>query len=254
LCVHDKGDGNPHAHILLTLRAIDGDHFGKKNREWNQHALIEQWREQLADLTNQALERYGFLERVSHLSYAAQGIDRQPTIHLGRYAHQLETNGYYSERGEVNNRIREDNAEREQLRAERQQAELELAREQSRLAQDAEQLRQREEATRRQRERQAVKGRETQPERELSELRQRYDEARKPHRLNRGEPVPERYRVTQPGAQEQARLEREEKERERVSPHHERPMSEYQRLVAEAEERIRQRREQEHPHTRERKR
>jgi hypothetical protein len=24
LCVHDKGGGNPHAHIMLTIRPIDG--------------------------------------------------------------------------------------------------------------------------------------------------------------------------------------------------------------------------------------
>jgi hypothetical protein len=32
IAVHDKRDGNPHAHMLMTTREIDQDGFGKKAR------------------------------------------------------------------------------------------------------------------------------------------------------------------------------------------------------------------------------
>ena len=57
----ERGDGtNHHAHVLLTMRDIEGDGFGAKNRDWNQKALIEHWRERWAEYQNRALEKYGF--------------------------------------------------------------------------------------------------------------------------------------------------------------------------------------------------
>jgi len=39
ICIH-KSDINPHAHIMLTLREITEDGFGKKERSWNDKANI----------------------------------------------------------------------------------------------------------------------------------------------------------------------------------------------------------------------
>lgn len=83
IAVHDKL-GNPHVHILLTLRDITPDGFGAKRRDWNNQALMPQWREAWATSCNAALEQAGSTERIDHRSNAARGIEAPATIHLGR--------------------------------------------------------------------------------------------------------------------------------------------------------------------------
>ena len=36
VCIHDKGDGNPHAHVMLTIRPIelDGSWGAKSKKEY----------------------------------------------------------------------------------------------------------------------------------------------------------------------------------------------------------------------------
>ncbi len=116
----ERGDGtNHHAHVLLTMRnIIEGDGFGAKNRDWNQKALIEHWRERWAEYQNQALEKYGFEARVDHRSLEDQGIDREPTTHLGPNAQALEDQGVATERGDENRRRKAANSNREQLKDE----------------------------------------------------------------------------------------------------------------------------------------
>lgn len=87
---HHQDGENPHAHILLTTRTIGPDGFGQKAREWNDKQLLEQWRSQWAEHANRALERAGHAERIDHRSLADQGIDRQPTQHLGPTATAIE--------------------------------------------------------------------------------------------------------------------------------------------------------------------
>ena len=76
--------GNPHAHILLTLRDIGPQGFGAKRRDWNDKALINQWRAAWATACNQALESAGHVERIDHRSHQARGMDLPATVHLGR--------------------------------------------------------------------------------------------------------------------------------------------------------------------------
>ncbi len=60
-----KGDDrNYHAHILVTMREIGPEGFGKKGREWNTDAQFEQWREAWENIQNRYLERYGHEARV----------------------------------------------------------------------------------------------------------------------------------------------------------------------------------------------
>ncbi len=82
-CYHAKR-GNPHAHILLTLRDIDAGGFGKKNRSWNNPNLVETWRESWANIVNRYLEKAGLGVRIDHRSFKRQGIDLTPTKHVGR--------------------------------------------------------------------------------------------------------------------------------------------------------------------------
>ena len=45
---------NHHAHIMLTMREVTEEGFGKKNRDWNNKGLLEHWRERWAEHQNKA--------------------------------------------------------------------------------------------------------------------------------------------------------------------------------------------------------
>lgn len=90
VALHHVKSENPHAHILLTTRALGPDGFGQKNRDWNRKELLEEWRESWERHANLALERAGHEARIDHRTLAAQGIQREPTQHLGPQAHSYE--------------------------------------------------------------------------------------------------------------------------------------------------------------------
>jgi hypothetical protein len=94
-------DRNHHAHILTTTNRVEGPTLGNKARELDlvahnmggklgQANEIDRLRERWAELTNTALERAGVAERVDHRTLKAQGIDREPTRHLGPAASEYE--------------------------------------------------------------------------------------------------------------------------------------------------------------------
>lgn len=60
---------------------------------WNKKESLEEWRAAWEKLANAALESAGKAERIDHRSYAAQGIDRLPTIHEGAKARKLDEAG-----------------------------------------------------------------------------------------------------------------------------------------------------------------
>ena len=111
--IHDKGDGNPHAHIMLTTRHVTPDGFGGKNREWNKKDLFLVWRESWAEVNNRKFEEKGLAERIDHRSYRSCGIDREPMVHLGHKDAALERKGVKTERGDHNREVQQRNAERE---------------------------------------------------------------------------------------------------------------------------------------------
>ena len=74
--------GNPHAHIMLTMRDVSPDGFGQKNRDWNNKDLLERWRENWAKVCNRTLDEKG-VEKIDHRSLEDQGLERLPTIHIG---------------------------------------------------------------------------------------------------------------------------------------------------------------------------
>jgi hypothetical protein len=119
--VHNKGDGNPHAHIMLTTRHVTPDGFGGKNRDWDKDVELIRWRENWADINNRKFEEKGLDVRIDHRTLKAQGIDREPTIHLGHEAWALEKKGVKTEKGDYNREIKRRNAERETRRAEKEQ-------------------------------------------------------------------------------------------------------------------------------------
>lgn len=92
VCIHDKDGSNPHAHILLTMRDIEGDEFGKKNRTWNSKSQLQTWRENWEKSANKALENAGSDERIDHRSLLSQGVEREPQIHHGNQPIRIERN------------------------------------------------------------------------------------------------------------------------------------------------------------------
>jgi len=107
--IHDKQDGNPHAHVLLTTREVSQDGFGNKNRDWNKPEKLVQWRKSWADICNEHLRAKGITECIDHRTLKAQGIDREPTIHIGASAKAMERRGIEADRARLNKAIIERN-------------------------------------------------------------------------------------------------------------------------------------------------
>lgn len=125
---HRMGDErNFHAHILTTTRQIEAAGLGAKTSiEWSETDRAKRGlcsgREEIAEirgrwavLTNEKLQELGHEARVDHRSLEAQGLELQPTIHLGPAVHGMERRGIATEVGE---RIRAEAQERLELAAE----------------------------------------------------------------------------------------------------------------------------------------
>ena len=128
---HGGDDRNHHAHVMLTMRELTSDGFGKKNRGWNSPDNLTNWREQWAHHQNRQLERHGHQARVDHRSYEAQGVDREPTQHLGPTANDMEKKGKRSRIGDENREREERNQLRAQMYAEQFKVQAEISRRQS---------------------------------------------------------------------------------------------------------------------------
>ncbi|HWI53476.1 MAG TPA: MobQ family relaxase [Symbiobacteriaceae bacterium] len=117
-----RNPGNPHAHIMLTMREIGPEGFSaKKNRDWNRPEALDRWREQWAAHANRSLERAGVEDRVNHRSLADQGSERLPQVHLGPHASALEKRGVNTEKGDHNRTVREHNGVVVELKQARQE-------------------------------------------------------------------------------------------------------------------------------------
>ena len=143
--IHDKGTGNPHAHIMLTIRPIkENGKWGAKCRkvydldgqgqripdskggwknhredttDWNQRGNAEKWRAAWAAYTNRALEAAGRPERIDHRSYKRQGVDKIPSVHMGPAASQMERRGIQTQKGNINREIAADNKLLKEIKA-----------------------------------------------------------------------------------------------------------------------------------------
>ena len=92
-------DRNHHAHIMVTMRTLDGDGFAaKKDPSMNRREQLGEWREQWAHLANRHLERHGHEARIDHRSLKEQGIEREAGIHLGYAANEMAQRGAQSDR------------------------------------------------------------------------------------------------------------------------------------------------------------
>ena len=109
--LHDTGGGNPHAHILLTMRPMDekGAWLPKSKKEYVLDENGEVWRRAWADLANDFLAQNNRPERIDHRSHAERGMDELPTVHMGVAASQMEKKGVATDKGEINRMIQKTN-------------------------------------------------------------------------------------------------------------------------------------------------
>ena len=72
IAFHDLDSDNPHAHVMLTLKTIGPEGFGKKERSWNDRKMSVLWRESWSAMANSYLAAAGSSERIDHRSLQAQ--------------------------------------------------------------------------------------------------------------------------------------------------------------------------------------
>lgn len=150
--IHDKEDGNPHAHIMLTMRPIEQDGtWGAKQRkeyildkngnkqydkkkqtykcktvkttDWDSPEFLQRNREAWANAVNREFQKKNIPQRVDHRTLKEQGVDRVPTIHVGVAANGMEKPrknraAVRSDRGEINREIKRTNAELNEVKKE----------------------------------------------------------------------------------------------------------------------------------------
>src|SRR3546814_5331828 len=107
-----EGLAKPHAHVMLTMRAMNEQGFGAKERDWNRTELVEEWRERWADHVNARLAELDIDARIDHRSYEAQGIDLEPQDKIGPAAACMGERGLESERIEDHRAVAQRNGER----------------------------------------------------------------------------------------------------------------------------------------------
>ena len=131
ICIHDPQheQKNIHAHIMLTMRAIneDGTWVDKQKKEyvldkdgnkiydkrkrtykchtvqttdWNSREKAEEWRKAWSDYLNAVI-----IDKVDHRSFKRQGKLVKPTIHMGIAATQMERKGKRTVKGNTNRKI-----------------------------------------------------------------------------------------------------------------------------------------------------
>ncbi len=105
------GEMKPHAHVMLSMREIDGDGFGKKQRAWNDVGLLRDWREGWAELANARLAELGHDIRIDHRSLREQGIELEPQHKIGPAGVRREERGEDAERAAEHRAIAQRNGE-----------------------------------------------------------------------------------------------------------------------------------------------
>ena len=117
--IHDKGDGNPHAHILLTLRAMD-EHGRWLPKARKVYDLDENGKRIQLPSGNWKCHKENTVDwndRVDLRSFERQGVQQIPTVHLGPAAHQMEKRGIETFLGNLNRDIRAANSLMQSIRS-----------------------------------------------------------------------------------------------------------------------------------------
>jgi ATP-dependent exoDNAse (exonuclease V) alpha subunit len=111
--IGENGMPKPHAHVMLTMRAVDEHGFGQKVRDWNRTEMVERWRERWAELANERLAELDIDARIDHRSLEAQGIALEPQGQIGAPAQRIEGDGIEAaDRAEMHREIARNNGVR----------------------------------------------------------------------------------------------------------------------------------------------
>jgi len=105
------GELQPHAHVMLSMREIEGGGFGKKQRAWNDVGLLRDWREGWAAMANARLHELGHDIRIDHRSLRDQGIELEPQHKIGPAGARREDRGEDAERAAEHRAIARRNGE-----------------------------------------------------------------------------------------------------------------------------------------------
>ncbi|MGW8192547.1 Ti-type conjugative transfer relaxase TraA [Sphingomonas hankookensis] len=106
------GSPKPHAHVMLSMRDVGPEGFGKKNRDWNGTELLKEWREAWAAHVNERMAELGLEARIDHRSYADQGIELEPQHKIGPMGKRHEIEGQPHRNADDHVRIARENGER----------------------------------------------------------------------------------------------------------------------------------------------
>ena len=110
--IGEDGLSKPHAHVMLTMRAVDENGFGPKVRDWNRTEIVERWRQRWAELANERLAELDIDARIDHRSLEAQGIALEPQNQIGAPAQRIEGEGIEADRAEIHREIARGNGTR----------------------------------------------------------------------------------------------------------------------------------------------
>ncbi|MGJ5199648.1 Ti-type conjugative transfer relaxase TraA [Bradyrhizobium sp. HKCCYLRH1030] len=113
----EDGLPKPHAHVMLTMRAVDENGFGQKVRDWNRTEMVERWRRRWAELANERLSELDIDARIDHRSLEAQGIALEPQSQIGAPAKRINVRGiagggFEADRAEIHREIARNNGAR----------------------------------------------------------------------------------------------------------------------------------------------
>ena len=106
------GEAQPHAHVLLSMRAVTADGFGLKQRAWNDRGLLRGWRERWAEMANARLVETEHDARIDHRSNAEQGLALAPQNKIGPAGARRAARGEDAERADEHRAIARRNGER----------------------------------------------------------------------------------------------------------------------------------------------
>ena len=106
------GQPKPHAHVMLSMREVGSDGFGKKVREWNGTELLKEWREAWEAHVNTRLAELDIDARIDHRTLEAQGIALEPQHKIGPAGARRLGRGEDAERAEDHVRIARENGEK----------------------------------------------------------------------------------------------------------------------------------------------
>ena len=108
----EDGSPKPHAHVMMTMREVGPEGFGKKARDWNGTELLKDWREAWAAHVNERMAELGLEGRIDHRSYEAQGIALEPQHKIGPMGKRRELEDEPHRRADDHLRIARENGEK----------------------------------------------------------------------------------------------------------------------------------------------